>query len=55
MIMRLFILVYLNSGIYTIYNVNDNNNLKKLALIGIIYYFFQAFFLDTILWCYNFF
>ena len=54
------LLVIAFSGLYTIiklYMINDTRNKisRNLAILGMIYFFFHTFFLDTIIWTINFF
>ena len=54
------LLVIAFSGLYTIiklYMINDTRNKisRNLAILGMIYFFFHTFFLDTIIWTTNFF
>ena len=41
---------------YTVYKIQDNNTtLKMFVNFGLFYFFFHTFFLDFIIWSYNFF
>lgn len=41
--------------LYVLNNINDNSIHKKLAIIGMIYFFIHTFFLDEIIWSIKFF
>lgn len=41
--------------ILILYNMKDNNIYKKLAMVGMLYFFIHVFFFDFITWSYNFF
>ena len=54
------LLVVALASLYLIYILNQvqENKLilnKKLALLGMIYFFIHAFFFDSLIWSYNFF
>jgi hypothetical protein len=54
------LLIIAFSGLYSIiklYMINDTRHKisRNLAILGMIYFFFHTFFLDTIIWTTNFF
>jgi hypothetical protein len=54
----IILLIVAFSTLYLLNNVHkikDESISKKLAIIGMIYFFIHAFFFDSIIWSYNFF